>query len=203
MACQRDWHIWHRTDLTLNSLARSAVGKATRADITRLTRIGRPTQHATCWEFPLQQEENIVLIDGLSDADAAGCPKTRRSTYGGCLRVGQHTLATWSSTEKVVSLSSAESEYYSMVRCASEAIGLANTTREFGHEAQLRIWTDAAAARGLVLRSGSGAIKQMETKYFWVLQKEKSQEVRMEKIGGTVHRAEMTKHLDGTRLVFF
>ena len=59
-----------------------AVGKATRADLTRLTRIGRYllfTPRAV-WEFPLQQEENIVLIDGLSDADAAGCPKTRRST---------------------------------------------------------------------------------------------------------------------------
>ena len=61
----------------------------------------------------------------------------------------EHTLATWSSKE--VSLSSAESEYYSMVRCASEAIGLANTIRELGHEAQVRIWTDAAAARGLAL----------------------------------------------------
>ena len=28
-------------------------------------------------------------------------------------------------------------------------LGLANTIRELGHEAQVRIWTDAAAARGL------------------------------------------------------
>ena len=77
-----------------------AVGKATRADLTRVKRIGR-NQHNTprpAWEFPLQQEESIMMIDGLSDADAAGCSKTRRSTSGGCLRVGQHTLATWSST---------------------------------------------------------------------------------------------------------
>ena len=50
-----------------------AVGKATRADLTRLKRIGRYllcTPRAV-WEFPLQQEESIVLIDGLSDADAA------------------------------------------------------------------------------------------------------------------------------------
>ena len=154
------------------------------------------------WEFPLQHEESIVLIDGLSDADAAGYPKTRRSTSGGCLRVGQHTLATWSSTQKVVSLSSAESEYYSMVRCASEAIGLATTIRELGHEALVRIWTDAAAARGLALRSGSGAIKHMETKYFWLQQKEKNQELKIDKIRGTVNPADfMTKHLDGKRLV--
>ena len=37
------------------------------------------------------------MIDGLSDADAAGCTTKRRSTPGGCLRVGQHTLTTWES----------------------------------------------------------------------------------------------------------
>ena len=74
-----------------------------------------------------------------------------------------------------------------MVRCASEAIGLANTIRELGHEAQVRICTDAAAARGLALRSRSGAIKHMDTKYFWLQQKEKNQELRIEKIRGTVN----------------
>ena len=91
---------------------------------------------------------------------------------------------------KVVSLSSAESENYSMVRCSSEAIGLANTVRELGHEAQIRIW------------SGSGAIKQMETKFFCPQQKEKNQELRIEKILDTVNPADvMTKHLDEHRLV--
>ena len=73
-----------------------AVGKATRADLTRLKRIGRDLlcTPRVVWEFTVQYEESIVLIDGLSDADAAGCPKTRRSTSGGCLRVGQDTLAT-------------------------------------------------------------------------------------------------------------
>ena len=152
-----------------------AVGKATRADLTRLKRIRRYLLYTprAVWEFTVQYEESVVLIDGLSDADAAGCPKTRLSTSGGCLRVGQHTLATWSSTQKVVSLSSAESQYNSMVRCAIEAIGLANTIRELGHEAQVRIWTDAAVARGLALRSGSVAIKHMKTKHIWLQQKEK------------------------------
>ena len=91
-----------------------------------------------------------------------------------------------------------------MARCASEAIGLANTKRELGHEAHVRTWADAAAAGWLALRSGSGAIKRMETKYFWLQQKEKNQEPRIEKSRGTVNPAEsMTKHLDGNRLVIF
>ena len=111
-------------------------------------------------------------------------------------------LETWSSTQKVVSLSSAESEYCSMVRCASEAIGLANTIRELRHEAHVRIWTDAAVARGLALRSGSGAIKHMETKYFWLQQKENDQELTIQKIRGTVNPADlMTEHLEGKRLM--
>ena len=69
-------------------------------------------------------------------------------------------------------------------------------------EDHVRIWTDAAAARGLALRSGSGAIKHMETKYFWVQQQEKNQELRIEKIRDTVNPADlMTKHLDGKRFV--
>ena len=151
-------HIWHQTDIAFACECSRAVGKATRADLTRLTCIGR---YLLVWEFPIQNEESIVTINGLCDADAAGCPKTRCSTSGGCLCVSQHTLATWSSTQKVVLLSSAESEYCSMVRCASE-----DTARELGHEVHVRIWTDAAGGRGLGLCSGSGAIKHMQTKYF-------------------------------------
>ena len=172
-----------------------AVGKATRADLTRLKRIGRYLLHTprAVREFPLQTEESIVTIDGLSDADAAGCTNTRRSTSGGCLRAGQHTLATWSSTQKVVSLSSAEPEYCSMVRCASEAIGLANTIRELGHEAHVRIWTDAVAARGLALRSGSGAIKHMETKYFCLAAAEREDD----EASGWKTFGDVLKHISG------
>ena len=141
---------------------RRAVGKATRADLTRLKRTERfSTPRATC----------------RVEVPAADC------------------LATWSSTQKVVSLSSAELEYYSMVRCASEAVGLANT----GREAHVRICTGSVAARGLTLRSGSRAIKHKETKCVWL---QKSQVLNIERIRGTINPADlMTKHLDGKRLV--
>ena len=67
-----------RPDITFACKEHSrAVGKATRADLTRLKRIGRyllQTPRAV-WEFPLQQEESIMMIDGLSDADAAFLPE--------------------------------------------------------------------------------------------------------------------------------
>ena len=70
---------------------------------TRMRRIGRNLLHMSraVWDFPPpQNEESTVAIDEHSDADVAGCPKTRRSTSGGSLRVGRHALATWSSTQK-------------------------------------------------------------------------------------------------------
>ena len=89
-----------------------------------------------------------------------------------------------------------------MVRCANEAILISqHDIRELGHEAQVRIWTDAAAARGLALRSENGAIKHMK-KYFGLQQKEKNRELRIEKIRSTTNPADlMTKHLDGKRSV--
>ena len=39
----------------------------------------------------------------------------------------------------------------------------------------------------LALRRESGAIKHMETKYFWLQQKEKNKEVNIEKIRGTLN----------------
>ena len=88
-----------------------------------------------------------------------------------------------------------------MVRCASEAVELADTKREMGHEAHVRIWTNAAAARGLAFQSGFGAIKHIKTKYSGLQQKEKNRELKIEKIRGTVKSANLvTKHLDGKRL---
>ena len=131
-AGQPDWHILHQTDPTSRLPARGAAAQLGKQHVhTPETYRTRPSPHVRAVrEFPLLDEESTVTIDGHSDADGTGCPKTRRSPSGGSLRIGRHTLVTWSSTQKVATLSSAESEHYSMVRCASEVIGLANTVRE-------------------------------------------------------------------------
>ena len=153
--CQRDWHTWRQTDPTSQFACKDcsrAVGKAARADITPFETYRRILiPHATC-------RLGVSAAERREHRDDRWTLRCFRSWLpeNEALCVGQHTLATWSSTQKVVSLS--------MVRCASEAIGLADTVRELGHKAHVRIWTDAAAARRLALRSGNRAIKHMETK---------------------------------------
>ena len=80
-----------------------------------------------------------------------------------------------------MSLSSAESEYYSMVRCASEAIGLANTMRGSG--------TRTGSPKRELRNQGYG------NEVLWLQQKEKNLELRIEKIRGTVNNADLMRNI--------
>ena len=121
------------------------------------------------------------------------------STSGGLLKLGAHLLTAWSSTQKVVALSSGESEYYSLVRCACEAIGLAGVLREIGMVLTIDLWTDATVVRSIATRvgQGGGRIKHMDTKYLWLQQKVQLKELSVNKIKGLFKGADlMTKGLD-------
>ena len=50
-------------------------------------------------DFRFQNDANFV--DGYSDSDYAGCKDTRKSTSGGCMMIGTHTIRSWSSTQAV------------------------------------------------------------------------------------------------------
>ena len=50
------------------------------------------------------------------DTDFAGCLDTRKSTSGGCAMFGSHLVKHWSSTQKVVTLSSGEAELAGIVK---------------------------------------------------------------------------------------
>jgi hypothetical protein len=71
-------------------------------------------------------------------------------------------------------MSSCESEHYSLVRCAGEAIGLRETLEEMQLHYSIRLWTDASAAHGLALRTGGGQIKHMQAKCYWLQERIKA-----------------------------
>ena len=54
----------------------------------------------------LYKWQEVSVADVYTDTDWAGCPRTRKSTSGGCVLLGSHTIKTWSSTQSSVSLSS-------------------------------------------------------------------------------------------------
>ena len=45
---------------------------------------------------------------------------------------GRHCLKTWSTTQNKVSLSSGEAEYYALVKCGCETLGLQSVMADLG-----------------------------------------------------------------------
>ena len=60
--------------------------------------------------------QSADTIETYSDTDWGDCQLTRKSTSGGAVMLGEHTLRTYSSTQASVSLSSGEAEYYGLVQ---------------------------------------------------------------------------------------
>ena len=91
------------------------------------------------FEFERQSAEGLEVY---SDTDWAGCPRTRKSTTGGCAMVGSHHIKAWSSTQASIALSSGEAEYYGLVRGVGIGIGIQSLYRDVGLPLKLRAWTD-------------------------------------------------------------
>lgn len=76
------------------------------------------------WNFPYQEMQPKLVR--FTDSDDAGCLKTRASTSAGAVMHGLRLIKAYSSTQKNLTLSSGESEFYGTVKAASSGIGLIN-----------------------------------------------------------------------------
>ncbi|GKE83152.1 ribonuclease H-like domain-containing protein, partial [Tanacetum coccineum] len=65
-----------------------------------------------------------------SDADWAGCPTTRRSTFGYCVFLGNNFLSWSSKRQPTLSRSSADAEYRGVTNVVAETCWLRNLLRE-------------------------------------------------------------------------
>ena len=88
--------------------------------------------------------------DVFCDTDWAGCPRTRKSTSGGCLMIGGHLIKSWSSTQQSISLSSGEAEMVGVTKGAAAALGFRSLLADLGLPWPVRIWTDSTASIGTV-----------------------------------------------------
>ena len=82
--------------------------------------------------------------------------------------ISQHIIKHWARTQPGVALSSGEAELYALVKASTETLGVKSLYKELGQEMEGVILTDSSAARGTVLRQGSGRLKHVELNTFWV-----------------------------------
>ena len=92
------------------------MSSPTELALRALKRLGRYVvgHRRLVYKYPWQ---TVNRIDAYSDTDWSGCPKTRKSTSGGCVMLGKHLIKSWSSTQASVSLSSGEAEFYRLPDC--------------------------------------------------------------------------------------
>ena len=110
--------------------------------------------------------------------------------------IGCHLLKAWSSTQGVIALSSAEAEYYAMLKGASLAGGLQAMADDLGMFMGINLHTDSSAAKGIVARKGLGKTRHISVVYLWLQDKAAKDEIRVKKIPGAENPSDlMTKYL--------
>ena len=108
---------------------------------------------------------------------------------GACLKF-------WSTTQAVRALSSGEAEYYASLKGASVALGFQSMCADLGDIVKIQLFTDSAAARGMIGRRGLGKVRHLEVGYLWLHDLVADKKILMSKVKGTESPADMgTKHL--------
>ena len=115
----------------------------------------------------------VYSISYITDADWATNPENRRSVDSVHVYQGTPLIETSSCTQQVTALSSAESEFYGLLRGAAVGLQIRELLREINiemvtHQMVTKVLTDSAAARGIVRRSGSGRVKHLEARWLWI-----------------------------------
>ena len=137
----------------------------------------------------------------LSDADWASDSERRRSVD--CVHIyrGGHLIEASTSTQQVVSLSTAESEFYGIVRGAASGIQLREAFMQFGFSIRLRVLSDSSAARATTARTGSGRVKHVEARYLWVQDRVRKKQFSVGSVDTSHNTADLgTKFHSGERL---
>ena len=142
---------------------------------------------------------STIVVESVTDADWAGCRRTRKShtsiqLYVGCL------VSSMVRSQRSIALSSGESEYIALVAGAAEGIYLADCIRFLvngAFEVDLRSRTDSSACKGITQRLGCGRIRHIACNMLWVQQCVKQGILKVATIPGTANPSFGYKALSG------
>ena len=160
-------------------------------------------------EYPGKQEatefmdKKIHLLEVFSDSDWAGDRTTRKSCSGSVFFLNGEYIFSYSRTQRSVTLSSAEAEYYALTGAASEALGLQEAARFLtGDLVELKAFTDSSSARAIAARQGVGKIKRLATRMLWLQQAQKEGRLSVHSVPTARNPADIaTKPLASKRIL--
>ena len=144
--------------------------------------------------FPWQK--TATRVTAFTDSDWAGCVRTARSTSGGIVMIGAHTIKSYSRQQKVVALSSAEAELYAMVAASAESFVVIGDAHDLSVEFEGEVFTDSSAALGKAHRAGIGKVRHLRAQGLWVQEVRATNRLKYLKVLGTKNPADvLTKHV--------
>ena len=202
-----------RPDLqfAVKELCRS-MSRPTEGSWRKLTRLGKYIIHRPRLVLHYRWQDPIAELSTFSDANWAGCLKSRKSTSGGVIKLGDHLLRSWSKTQTNIALSSAEREFYAATKAAQESLGMATMGRELSMNLKSMIFVDASAALGVAQRHGIGKNRHLQTGALWIQEQELKRVIRMKKVVGSencsdiltnnVSREILEKHAAGMNMEY-
>jgi hypothetical protein len=127
----------------------------------------------------------------MSDANWALDKESSESTSGGVILHGKHYVKSWSKTQSLVALSSAESELYALIKCVSELLGVKSAVQDWGVQVGGAIKSDASAALGIIQRQGLGKVRHIDCSYLYIQQISAERVLTFSKIRGARNPADM------------
>ncbi|CAE7551092.1 unnamed protein product [Symbiodinium sp. CCMP2592] len=143
-------------------------------------------------------QEHFTSINAWSDSDHAGCIKTRKSTTGTVIQLGEATVKTAAKGQAVIALSTGEAEYYGLISTASTTLGEQAMMADWGVKLSVHIAMDASAGISIGSPRGLGKVKHIDTCYLWVQEIVDQGRIRLKKVNTQDMLADlMTKPLDG------
>ena len=104
---------------------------------------------------------------------------------------GGHSLKSWSSTQKNITLSSAEAELVAAVKMSTELIGITQLAADWGHETRGTVRVDSSAAIGVVSRKGCGKLRHVRVGDLWIQEKVAEGYLQLVKVDGEWNPADL------------
>ncbi len=93
-----------------------------------------------------------------------------------------------------MALSSAEAEYYGMIKAVAEALGVQAVAADMGETLGIRVYSDSSAARAIASRTGQGKVRHMDVRHLWLQELVRRGRRSVHKVKGTENPADgMTK----------
>ena len=120
------------------------------------------------------------------------------------VRRGKHLLRHSSTLQSVISLSSAEAEYYAMTKGAAAALGIRSLLDDWNLKCMIELYSDSSSARAFAARRGIGKQRHIQTRFLWLQERVAAKHLRVCRVGTDSNPADVfTKQLDRTKLARF